>query len=73
MYWNVPGHKSLTDRRNFSGPYVTNVGGTTGVEPELGSAFSGGGFSEVFERPDYQIDAVPPLPQQSWNTVYGFL
>ena len=61
MHWNVPGHKSLTDHRNFAGPYVTSVGGTTGVEPELGSAFSGCGFSEFFKRPDYQIDAVPPF------------
>lgn len=39
-------------------PYVTAVGGTTGVSPETAVDFSGGGFSRYFARPDYQADAV---------------
>jgi len=53
-----------------SSPYVTTVGGTTLVEPYFaaeaqsrgqevyGSYASGGGFSEVFARADYQKSAV---------------
>jgi len=39
-------------------PYVTAVGGTVNVEPEVGVFFSGGGFSNYFERPAYQEAAV---------------
>ncbi|KAF5373905.1 hypothetical protein D9758_000883 [Tetrapyrgos nigripes] len=39
-------------------PWVTTVGGTTGVSPEVVADFSGGGFSNLFARPDYQADAV---------------
>ncbi|KIP08279.1 hypothetical protein PHLGIDRAFT_88390 [Phlebiopsis gigantea 11061_1 CR5-6] len=39
-------------------PYVTAVGGTTGV-PEVAASFSGGGFSNYFDRPIYQAIAVP--------------
>ena len=46
---------------NFAGPYVTSVGGTMGFDPEVGSEFSGGGFSTYFGRPDYQDDAVIPF------------
>ncbi|KAK8073926.1 tripeptidyl-peptidase [Apiospora phragmitis] len=35
-------------------PYVTAVGGTTGVGPERGTDFSGGGFSTFWERPAWQ-------------------
>ncbi|KAH9003761.1 subtilisin-like protein [Lactarius hatsudake] len=38
-------------------PWVTSVGGTSGY-PEAAAILSGGGFSEYFERPDYQHDAV---------------
>ncbi|RXW25417.1 hypothetical protein EST38_g412 [Candolleomyces aberdarensis] len=34
-------------------PYVTSVGGTTGV-PEISVFFSGGGFSDYWPRPAYQ-------------------
>ncbi|KAF8259985.1 subtilisin-like protein [Lactarius quietus] len=40
-------------------PYVTAVGGTTGFVPESAATFSGGGFSNYFRRPDFQIRAVP--------------
>ena len=39
-------------------PYVTSVGGTTGVEPERAIHFSSGGFSNVFKRPWYQQESV---------------
>ncbi|CAE6466677.1 unnamed protein product, partial [Rhizoctonia solani] len=39
-------------------PYVTSVGGTHYV-PEVAVDFSGGGFSEYFERPTYQAIDVP--------------
>ncbi|TFK55639.1 tripeptidyl peptidase A [Heliocybe sulcata] len=38
-------------------PYVTAVGGTTHV-PEVAVFFSGGGFSNYFDRPSYQTEAV---------------
>ncbi|KAH9060370.1 subtilisin-like protein [Lactarius deliciosus] len=40
-------------------PWVTVVGGTTDDEPEVAAVFSGGGFSNHFERPPYQEQAVP--------------
>lgn len=39
-------------------PYVTSVGGTYHVEPEIAVAFSSGGFSDRWERPSYQDRAV---------------
>ncbi|KAF8655330.1 hypothetical protein AX16_003103 [Volvariella volvacea WC 439] len=41
-------------------PYVTSVGGTVGVAPEIAvtSYFSGGGFSDYFPRPAYQNKGV---------------
>ncbi|GJJ06784.1 hypothetical protein Clacol_000980 [Clathrus columnatus] len=38
-------------------PFVTSVGGTTGI-PEVAADFSSGGFSNIFTRPDYQTTAV---------------
>ncbi|KAH8997661.1 subtilisin-like protein [Lactarius hatsudake] len=40
-------------------PWVTVVGGTTDHEPEVAAVFSGGGFSDHFERPLYQRRTVP--------------
>ena len=34
-------------------PYVTSVGGTAYVKPEVTVIFSGGGFSDYFPRPEY--------------------
>jgi tripeptidyl-peptidase-1 len=42
----------------LSGPFVTAVGGTSGVNPEVAASFSGGGFSNYFTRPSYQDAAV---------------
>jgi tripeptidyl-peptidase I len=39
-------------------PFVTSVGGTQHVEPEVAVYFSSGGFSDRFPRPAYQDDAV---------------
>ena len=41
----------------FAGPFVTSVGGTTGI-PEVASFFSGGGFSSHFTAENYQKDEV---------------
>ncbi|KAL2127627.1 hypothetical protein VTI74DRAFT_10392 [Chaetomium olivicolor] len=42
-------------------PYVTAVGATDAVAPPVaGAEFSAGGFSEVFERPAWQKEAVRP-------------
>jgi tripeptidyl-peptidase-1 len=42
----------------LQGPYVTTVGGTIKVNPEVAANFSGGGFSNYFSRPSYQEGAV---------------
>ncbi|KAH6916261.1 peptidase S8/S53 domain-containing protein [Coprinopsis sp. MPI-PUGE-AT-0042] len=39
-------------------PFVTAVGGTTRLNPEVSVRFSGGGFSRYFSRPEYQDAAV---------------
>lgn len=38
------------------GPFVTAVGGTTQVNPEVAVSFSGGGFSNYFSTPSYQSE-----------------
>ena len=59
-------------RPNFpcSSPYVTAVGGTAfnnpfGITGEYGYEISGGGFSNVFKRPNYQEAAVTYYLQNS--------
>jgi len=42
----------------FTGPYVTSVGGTQGIDPEVAADLSSGGFSNYFEVPPYQKKAV---------------
>ena len=42
----------------ISCPYVTTVGGTTQINPEIAISFSGGGFSRLFPAPAYQTEAV---------------
>ncbi|KAI0718016.1 subtilisin-like protein [Cerioporus squamosus] len=39
-------------------PFVTSVGGTTGINPEVALSISSGGFSNIFPRPAYQDAAV---------------
>ncbi|KAJ7587863.1 family S53 protease-like protein [Mycena floridula] len=40
-------------------PFVTSVGATHGIAPEVTATFSSGGFSRFFARPDYQNASVP--------------
>ncbi|KAF8257385.1 peptidase S8/S53 domain-containing protein [Lactarius quietus] len=47
------------------------VGGTTGFQPEWGWDFSGGGFSDYFERPIYQQRAVATFFQDLGTHVSG--
>ncbi|KAF8268680.1 subtilisin-like protein [Lactarius quietus] len=39
-------------------PYVTSVGGTKSIGPEVAAEFSSGGFSNFFKRPPYQDKAM---------------
>jgi tripeptidyl-peptidase I len=52
-------------------PFVTSVGGTTQVEPEVAVSFSSGGFSDRFHRPAYQDDAVGGYLDQLGDTWAG--
>ncbi|KAH8983902.1 subtilisin-like protein [Lactarius hatsudake] len=52
-------------------PYVTAVGGTTGLEPEVAASISGGGFSNIFKRPDYQEQAVTTFLRHLGNQYQG--
>ncbi|KAI9452653.1 subtilisin-like protein [Lactarius psammicola] len=53
-------------------PYVTVVGGTTEYEPEVAAPFSGGGFSNIFERPPYQQQAVHNFLENLGSQYQGF-
>ncbi|KAI9442650.1 subtilisin-like protein [Lactarius indigo] len=52
-------------------PYVTAVGGTTGEVEEVAAVISGGGFSNHFERPDYQDQAVGDFLRDLGNRYQG--
>lgn len=55
-------------------PFVTSVGGTTNVEPEVAVSFSSGGFSDLFPRPAYQEEAVCKYLDQlgdQWDGLYN--
>ncbi|EEP76967.1 predicted protein [Uncinocarpus reesii 1704] len=39
-------------------PFVTSVGGTENENPERAVGFSSGGFSDIFDRPSYQKQAI---------------
>ncbi|KAH9062382.1 subtilisin-like protein [Lactarius vividus] len=52
-------------------PYVTVVGGTTDYQPEVAADFSGGGFSDYFQRPSYQQEAVSTFLQNLGNRYHG--
>ncbi|KAH8983896.1 subtilisin-like protein [Lactarius hatsudake] len=58
-------------RYTASCPYVTAVGGTTGREPEFAASISGGGFSNIFKRPNYQEQAVTTFLQHLGNQYQG--
>lgn len=58
---------------HISSPYVTTVGGTTFKNPfkvtyEVSHYISGGGFSNVFKMPDYQVGKWRYEPVYSWRT-----
>ncbi|KAH9044190.1 subtilisin-like protein [Lactarius hengduanensis] len=55
----------------FSGPWVIVVGGTTDYVPEVAAKFSGGGFSDLFERPLYQRRAVPTFLENLGSRYQG--
>ena len=55
-------------------PFVTSVGGTTYVEPEVAVSFSAGGFSYRFDRPSYQDAAVSTYLEKlgdQWEGLYN--
>ncbi|KAH8976890.1 subtilisin-like protein [Lactarius hatsudake] len=52
-------------------PWVTTVGGTTEILPEIAAKLSGGGFSDYFKRPDYQDEAVTTFFENFGNTYHG--
>ncbi|KAL8757953.1 MAG: hypothetical protein Q9184_004074 [Pyrenodesmia sp. 2 TL-2023] len=52
-------------------PYVTSVGGTYHVQPEVAVAFSSGGFSDRFPRPAYQDAAVTTYLNSIGDTFKG--
>ncbi|KAH9037064.1 subtilisin-like protein [Lactarius pseudohatsudake] len=52
-------------------PWVTVVGGSTDYEPEVAAEFSGGGFSDHFERPLYQRRTVPTFLENLGSRYQG--
>ena len=74
---------AFTPNFPVSSPYVTGVGGTawgSSADHEITNYLSGGGFSNVFTRPDYQAQAVDaflhsnashPLPPSSYFNASG--
>jgi len=59
-------------------PYVTSVGGTTGLSPETTASLSGGGFSNRWPQQPWQVDAVKnflatntQLPAMSYYNTSG--
>ncbi|KAG8713176.1 hypothetical protein FRC09_019001 [Ceratobasidium sp. 395] len=52
-------------------PYVTAVGGTYKVAPEVGVSFSQGGFSNYFARPSWQSTAVSSFLSSLGTTYSG--
>lgn len=55
-------------------PYVTSVGGTYHVGPEVAISFSSGGFSDRWSRPAYQDAAVTAYLEQlgdKWQGLYN--
>ena len=53
-------------------PFLTSVGGTRYIEPEVAIYFSGGGFSRLFSRPFYQELAVREYLEQLGTKNAGF-
>jgi len=53
-------------------PYVTSVGGTRYIEPEVATFFSSGGFSNIWPRPWYQELAVTGYFKKIGNQNKGY-
>ncbi|KAI9451474.1 subtilisin-like protein [Lactarius psammicola] len=53
-------------------PWVTSVGGTMQLDPEVVMPLSGGGFSRLFPRPNYQNGAVLTFLQRLGDQYAGF-
>ncbi|KAF2850132.1 tripeptidyl-peptidase-like protein [Plenodomus tracheiphilus IPT5] len=53
-------------------PFVTSVGGTYRVEPEKAVYFSSGGFSDIWDRPAYQDDAISGYLEKLGDQWKGF-
>ncbi|KAI0306134.1 peptidase S8/S53 domain-containing protein [Multifurca ochricompacta] len=49
-------------------PFVTTVGGTTRVSPEVAASFSGGGFSNYFARPATRTPSIGTKNAGLFNT-----
>ncbi|KAH9005344.1 subtilisin-like protein [Lactarius deliciosus] len=71
---DIHGHVSVHFIPEFPAtcPYLTTVGGTTRDSPEVAAFLSGGGFSNYFDRPPYQANAVPPFLQTLGNKYQGY-
>ncbi|KAI0331649.1 subtilisin-like protein [Cubamyces sp. BRFM 1775] len=52
-------------------PFVTTVGGTIQINPEVAVDFSGGGFSNYFAQPSYQATAVSAFLKKLGRTNAG--
>ncbi|KZP13756.1 subtilisin-like protein [Athelia psychrophila] len=52
-------------------PYVTAVGATQNISPEVGAAFSSGGFSNYFSTPAYQANVTAAFIESLGTTYAG--
>lgn len=52
-------------------PWITSVGGTQYIEPEVATFFSSGGFSDIWTRPAYQEAAVSRYMKILGDKNYG--
>jgi tripeptidyl-peptidase-1 len=50
---------------------ITSVGGSTGVPPQVAASLSGGGFSNVFPTPYYQLGVVTAYIESLGSTYAG--
>ena len=71
----VAGSQTTTCSKSFlptfpSGcPFMTSVGATTRTSPEIGVAFSSGGFSNYFARPECDCHLIVPRTKTDVCTV----
>lgn len=68
------GHNTTKFQPSFpaSCPWVTAVGGTAYIEPEVAISFSSGGFSDIWPRPAYQEWAVSDYLRKIGNKNKGW-